>query len=198
MKDKLDMDLVRQLRETTGAGIMDCKTALVESGGDIQKAIAALRKKGVQMASKKASRSAKDGRVEAYIHHGGKIGVLVEIACETDFVAKNEDFKHFAKEVAMQIAAASPRYISRDDVPLDALEAEKEIIKSQLKDKPAAAAEKTIAGKLEKFYQEICLLEQPFIRDEKVFIKDLLTSLIGKVGENIVIRRFARFQVGVE
>lgn len=198
MKGKLDMDSVRQLREMTGAGIMDCKEALIESGGDVQKAVAALRKKGVQMALKKASRTAKEGRVEAYIHHGGKIGVLVEIACETDFVAKNEDFRHFAKELTMQIAAANPRYISRDDVPVDVLEAEREIIKGQLKDKPPAAVEKAMPGKLEKFYQQACLLEQPFIRDEKVFIKDMLASLVGKIGENIVVRRFARFQVGVE
>lgn len=167
---KLDTDLVRQLREKTGAGIMDCKAALIESGGDIEKAVTGLRKKGVEMATKKAARTTREGRVEAYIHHGGKIGVLLEVNCETDFVARNEDFKSFLKDVAMQIAAANPRYISREEVP----------------------------GKLEKFYQQACLLEQPFIRDEKVFIKDLLASLIGKIGENITIRRFARFQVGTE
>lgn len=198
MKGKLDMDSVRQLREMTGAGIMDCKEALIESGGDVQKAVAALRKKGIEMASKRVSRTAKEGRVEAYIHHGGKIGVLVEIACETDFVAKNEDFRHFAKELAMQIAAANPRYISRDEVPVEVLEAERQILKAQLKGKPSQAIEKAMPGKLEKFYQQACLLEQPFIRDEKIFIKDMLASLVGKIGENIAVRRFARFQVGVD
>lgn len=197
-KAKLDMDLVRQLREKTGAGIMDCKSALIESGGDIEKAITSLRKKGVEMAAKKATRATKEGRVEAYIHHGGKIGVLLEVNCETDFVARNEDFKNFLKDVAMQIAAANPRYISREEVPVEILEAEREIIKEQLKGKPAAAIEKAVPGKLEKFYQQACLFEQPFIRDEKVFIKDLLASLIGKIGENITIRRFVRFQVGAE
>lgn len=175
-KGNLDMDLVRRLRETTGAGIMDCKDALAQAGGDIEKAVNILRKKGVEMALKKASRQAKEGRVEAYIHHGGKIGVLVEVNCETDFVAKNDDFRHFIKDIAMQIAASSPRYISREGVPADVL----------------------VEADPEKFYQRACLLEQPFIKDEKVFIKDLLASLIGKIGENISIRRFVRFQVGAE
>jgi len=198
MKSKSDMDLVKQLRELTSAGILDCKEALNTAGGDIEKAVTLLRKKGVEMASKKASRVAKDGRIEAYIHHGGKIGVIVEINCETDFVAKNEDFKHFAKDVAMQIAAANPRYLNRESVPVELLEAEREIVKEQMKGKPAQVVEKAIPGKLEKFYQQTCLLEQPFIKDEKVFIKDLLASLIGKIGENITIRRFSRFQIGAE
>lgn len=198
MSKKIDTDLVRQLREATSAGIMDCKDALIESAGDMQKAIEILRKKGVEMATKKAQRTAKDGRIEAYIHHGGKIGVLLEVGCETDFVAKNEEFKHFMKEVAMQIAAANPRYIRREDVPVEVLETERQIIKAQMKAKPAQVVEKAMPGKLEKFYQQACLLEQPHIKDEKVFIKGLLASLIGKIGENIIVRRFVRFQVGVE
>ena len=186
MGKKLDMDLVRELREKTSAGIMDCKAALAEAGNDVEKAIEVLRKKGAQMATKKASRETKQGHIEAYIHHGGKIGVLLEVGCETDFVAKNEDFRRFAKDVAMQIAATSPKYISRDEIPASVLEKECEIIKVQKK------------GSIEKFYQQACLLEQPFIKDEKVFIKDLLASLVGKIGENMLIKRFVRFQVGVE
>ena len=186
MSKSINMDLVRQLRESTSAGILDCKAALSEAGGDIEKAVAILRKKGAQMATKRASRETKQGHVEAYIHHGGKIGVLLEVDCETDFVAKNEDFRRFAKDCAMQIAAASPRYISRDEVPVSALEAERDIIKEQMK------------GDIEKFYQQACLLEQPFIKDEKAFIKDILAALVGKIGENIIIKRFVRFQVGVE
>jgi len=198
MTKKLDMDLVRQLREKTSAGIMDCKTALADAGNDIDKAIELLRKKGAEMATKKASRQTNQGHVEAYIHHGGKIGVLLEVDCETDFVAKNEDFRRFAKDIAMQIAASSPKYISREEVPVSMLEAEREIIKEQMKGKPANVVEKAVPGRLEKFYQQACLLEQPFIKDEKVFVKDLLSSLVGKIGENMVIRRFVRFQVGVE
>lgn len=186
MAKKLDMDLVRQLREKTSAGIMDCKAALMDSGNNIEKAIEILRKKGAEMATKKAARQTNQGHVEAYIHHGGKIGVLLEVDCETDFVAKNEDFRRFAKDVAMQIAATSPRYISREDISESVLEKEREIIKEQKK------------ASLEKFYQQACLLEQPYIKDEKIFIKGLLAALVGKIGENIIIKRFARFQVGVE
>lgn len=198
MSKSINMDLVRQLREATSAGILDCKAALNEAGGDIEKAVAVLRKKGAQMATKKASRETRQGHVEAYIHHGGKIGVLLEVDCETDFVAKNEDFRRFAKDCAMQIAAASPRYISRDEVPVSMLEAERDIIKEQMKGKPAQIVEKAVPGRLEKFYQQVCLLEQPFIKDEKAFIKDILAALVGKIGENIIIKRFVRFQVGVE
>lgn len=198
MSKKLDTDLVRQLREKTSAGIMDCKTALAEAGNDIEKAIELLRKKGAQMATKKASRQTNQGCIEAYIHHGAKIGVLVEVNCETDFVAKNEDFRRFAKDVAMQIAAASPKYISREEVPVSVLESEREIIKEQMKGKPAQVVEKAVPGRLEKFYQQSCLLEQPYIKDEKVYIKDLLAALVGKIGENIIVKRFVRFQVGVE
>jgi elongation factor Ts len=198
MNKKLDMDSVRELREKTSAGIMDCKAALAESGNDIEKAIEILRKKGAEMATKKATRETKQGHIEAYIHHGGKIGVLIEVDCETDFVAKNDDFRRFAKDVAMQIAATSPRYISREEVPVSVLEAEREIIKEQMKGKPAQVVEKAVPGKLEKFYQQVCLLEQPYIKDEKIFIKDLLAALVGKIGENMLIKRFTRFQIGVE
>jgi elongation factor Ts len=198
MAKKLDMDSVKQLREMTGAGIMDCKCALTEADGNIEKAVSILRKKGVELAAKKASRASKDGRVEAYIHHGAKIGVLVEVSFESDFVARNEDFKRFIKDIAMQIAAANPRYISREQVPVDVLEAEREIVKAQMKGKPANVIDKAVPGKLEKFYQQSCLLEQPFIKDDKVFIKDILASLIGKIGENISIKRFIRYQVGVD
>jgi len=198
MSRKLDMDLVRQLREKTSAGIMDCKAALAESDNNVDKAIELLRKKGAEMATKKSQRTTNQGHIEAYIHHGGKIGVLVEVGCETDFVAKNEDFRCFAKDLAMQIAASSPKYVSREEVPAAALEAEREILKEQMKGKPVQAVEKAMPGKMEKFYQQICLLEQPFIRDPKIFIKDILASLVGKIGENIIIKRFARFQVGVE
>lgn len=198
MSKDINMDLVRQLREKTSAGILDCKAALSEAGGDIEKAVAILRKKGAQMATKKASRETKQGHIEAYIHHGAKIGVLLEVDCETDFVAKNDDFRRFVKDCAMQIAATSPRYISRDEVPISVLESERDIIKEQMKGKPAQIVEKAVPGRLEKFYQQVCLLEQPFIKDEKVFIKGLLAALVGKIGENTIIKRFVRFQVGVE
>ena len=194
--NKIDTNLVKQLRELTSAGIMDCKEALIESNGQIEKAINILRKKGAELVVKKASRTTKEGRIEAYIHHGGKIGVLVEVDCETDFVAKNEDFKHFLKDIAMQIAASNPRYVAREDVSVDILENERQIIKAQIKGKSTQLIESQIPVKLEKFYQQVCLLEQPFIKDEKIFIKDLLASLVGKIGENIIIKRFVRFQVG--
>ena len=189
-------DAIRELREKTSAGIMDCKKALKESGGDIEKAVEILRKKGIKLASEKSSRAAKEGCVESYIHANGKIGVLVEVNCETDFVARNEDFRKFVKELSMQIAAAKPAYIKREDVPPEKLEKEKEILSAPLEGKPKDAAEKILAGKLEKFYEESCLLEQPFIRDPKKKVKDLLHELVAKIGENIVVRRFARFQLG--
>jgi len=191
-------DQIKQLREKTNAGFMDCKKALMESGGDIEKAIAELRKKGLAVAAKRAGRSAKEGLVQSYIHLGGKIGVLLEVNCETDFVARNEQFQEFVKNVAMQIAAASPLYLKPEDVPGDVIEKEKEIIASQAKGKPANVIEKMVAGKLNKFFQEVCLLEQLYVKDDKMKIKDYLNSLIGKIGENIVIRRFVRYQLGEE
>ncbi|MFC1576374.1 translation elongation factor Ts [Candidatus Omnitrophota bacterium] len=190
------LDAIKVLREKTSAGIMDCKKALKESSGDIDKAIEILRKKGIKLASEKSSRAAKDGKVESYIHMNGRIGVLVEINCETDFVARNDEFKQFAKNIAMQIAAARPVYVKKDDIPEAILEKEKEILSSTIKGKPKAALEKIVVGKLEKYYEEACLLDQPFVKDPKTKIQDLLQSLIVKMGENIVIRRFERYQLG--
>lgn len=191
-------DLVRKLRERTGVGMMACKEALNESGGDIEKAIEILRKKGEAKAVKRSGRPANEGIVASYIHHGGKIGVLVEVSCETDFAAKSKDFQELVKDISMHIAASNPLYISREDVPNEVVAKEKEIFKEQVKGKPAQAVEKVIEGKLEKFYKEACLLEQPFVKNPEVSIKDLLVSSIAKIGENIVVRRFARYQVGEE
>ncbi len=189
---------IKELRERTGAGMMDCKKALQECQGDMEKAIAWLRKKGMAKAAKRAGRSASEGVVQAYIHGGGKIGVLVEINCETDFVARTEDFQNFAKEIAMQIAATNPLAINKEDLPSEVLEKEKEIYRQQALDsgKPEKVVEKIVEGKLNKFYEQTCLLEQPYIRDDKIKIKDLLNELVAKTGEKIVIRRFVRFQLG--
>jgi len=189
---------IKKLREKTGAGMMDCKQALKEANGEMEKAIEILRKKGVSIAAKKASRATKEGVAESYIHHGSKIGVLLEVNCETDFVARNQDFKKFVKDVAMQIAATAPRYIKREDVPKLVLDKEREIFKAQIKDKPANVIDKIVEGRLEKFYEETCLLEQPFVRDPNIKIKELLTSIVAKTGENALIRRFVRYQVGEE
>ena len=191
---------VKELRERTGAGVMDCKAALEASKGDMQGAIEHLRKKGLADAAKKAHREAKDGVVASYIHPGGKIGVLVEINCETDFVARTDDFQQLVKDVAMQVAAANPSYVSREDVPVAVVEKEREIYRQQMADqkKPAQVIDKIIEGKLEKFYAESCLLEQPFIRDAsgKTRLKDMVDQSTSKMGERIVVKRFARFQVG--
>jgi elongation factor Ts len=189
--------MVKELRERTGAGMMDCKKALQEANGDIEKAIEILRKKGLSKAAKKAGRVAAEGVVEAYIH-GGRIGVLVEVNTETDFVAKNEEFRDFVKDVAMQIAAQNPKYVSREEVPADVIEKEKEILKEQAlnEGKPEHIVEKMIEGRIEKFYKEVCLLEQPFIKDPDKTINELLTEKIARIGENIVIRRFVRYEVG--
>jgi len=191
---------VKALREKTGAGFMDCKAALEEAGGDAEAAVAVLRKKGVAVASKRAGRATAEGVVASYIHAGGRIGVLVEVDCETDFVARTPDFQEFAKSVAMQVAAERPVWVSPDDVPAEALEREREILRDQAlrEGKPERIVEKMVEGRLNKFYEEQCLLKQPYIRDEDRKIEDLLTELIGKVGENIVVRRFARFAVGEE
>lgn len=193
-----DFELIKKLREKTGAGYSDCQEALKESKADFEKAIEILRKKGIAVASKKTSRTAKEGAVGSYIHMGGKIGVLVEVNCETDFVAKNDDFKHFVKEVAMQIAATNPRYVKIEDVPEAVLNKEKEILRDGVTGKPKEVIDKIVEGKLQKFYQEVCLLEQPSIRDANLKIKDLLTNVVLKIRENILIRRFVRFQVGEE
>ncbi|MEN2985567.1 MAG: translation elongation factor Ts [Thermodesulfovibrionaceae bacterium] len=188
--------MVKELREKTGAAMMECKKALEASGGDFDKAIEYLRQKGLATAQKKATRTAQEGIITAYIHMD-KIGVLLELNCETDFVARNEEFRQLAKDIAMQIAASNPQYISREDIPEEVIEKEKEIYKTQITgNKPPQVVEKIILGKLEKFYEEVCLMDQPFIKEPDRKIKDLITEKIAKFGENIVVRRFARFQVG--
>lgn len=186
---------VKQLREKTGVGMMDCKKALAEAKGDLAEAEKILRKKGAATASKKASREAKEGVIASYIHFD-KVGVLVEINCETDFVAKNDSFREFVKDVTLQIAAAHPLYVTRDEVPESALETEKEIAAGQVKGKPENIVEKIVAGKIDKYLGTICLLEQAFVKDQNKTMKDLLTEKIAELGENLVIRRFTRYAVG--
>jgi elongation factor Ts len=188
--------LVKELREKTNAGMMDCKQALVEAGADIEKAEEILRKKGIASASKKASRSAKDGLIASYIHLQGRVGVLIEVNCETDFVAKNENFREFVKDLTLHIAAAHPSYVSREQVPAELIEREREIYRAQVKGKPENVVEKIADGKLDKFYSSICLLDQAFIKNPDQTIKELVASKIAELGENIVIRRFARYAVG--
>lgn len=190
--------MIKELREKTGAGMMDCKEALVESRGDIEKAMEHLRKKGLAQAAKKASRAASEGLVSSYIHAGGKIGVLVEVNCETDFVAKTEEFQDFVKNTCMQIAASNPQYVSREDVPEEVLNKEKEIYREQAltSGKPEKVLDRIVEGKLGKFYEEVCLLEQDYIRDSEKKVGDILADAVGKFGENIVVRRFARFVIG--
>ena len=193
-------ELVKELRERTGAGVMDCKAALDSSQGDLTGAVEFLRKKGLADAAKKAHREAKDGVVHAYIHPGAKIGVLVEVNCETDFVARTEDFQQLVKDLAMQVAAANPSYVAREEVPGAVIDKEREIYREQMADqkKPPPVLDKIIEGKLEKFFAEQCLLEQPFIRDStgKVRIKDMVDQATSKMGERVVVKRFSRFQVG--
>src|SRR5882724_4475058 len=188
--------LVKQLREKTNAGMMDCKKALVETDGDLEKAEDLLRKKGIASASKKASRSAKEGVVASYIHLQGKVGVLVEVNCETDFVAKNEIFREFVKDITLHIAAAHPLYVNREEVPAQLVESERAIYEAQVKGKPANVISKIVDGKLEKFYSTVCLLEQAFIKNPDQTIDDLLSAKIAELGENILIRRFVRYLVG--
>jgi len=195
---EISIELVKDLRQRTGAGVIDCKTALRESKGDINAAIDYLRRKGLATAAKKAGRIATDGLISSYIHAGGKIGVLVEINCETDFVAKTEDFQTFVKNIAMHIAAANPQYIRREDIPAEVLEKEREIYRTQAMDlgKPERVVDKIVEGKMERYYSEVCLLEQTYIKDSDLTVKEILDSMIAKLGENISIRRFARFQLG--
>ena len=189
---------VKELREKTGAGIMDCKAALKEAEGDMEKAIEILKKKGIAKAAKKASRVASDGLIGSYIHHGGKIGVLVEVNCETDFVAKTDDFKNLVNEIAMQIAASNPLYVKREDIPEEVLNKEKEVYRAQALEsgKPEKIVDRIVEGKMEKYFKEVCLLEQPYIRDDEKTVKDLINETIAKVGENIVVRRFVRYVLG--
>ncbi len=196
---------VKELREKTGAGMMDCKNALVDTNGDVEKAVALLREKGLAGAEKKAGRIASEGIVEAYIH-GGRIGVLIEVNTETDFVAKNDDFKSFVKDMAMQVAASNPKYVSREDIDEEVVQKEREVLTNQAinesaekkipEDKAKMIAEKKVEGRMEKFFEDICMLDQPFIKDPSKKVGDVLTELISKIGENIKIRRFTRYEVG--
>jgi elongation factor Ts len=188
--------LVKQLREKTNAGIMDCKRALAETGGDLEKAEAVLRTKGIAGASKKASRATKEGIVASYIHLQGKVGVLVEVNCETDFVAKNEKFREFVKDITLHIAAAHPLYVNREEVPAQLIESEQAIYQAQVKGKPENVIAKIVGGKLDKFYSTVCLMEQGFIKNPDQTVKELVASKIAELGENIVIRRFTRYLVG--
>ncbi|HSM75040.1 MAG TPA: translation elongation factor Ts [Desulfobacterales bacterium] len=194
----ISAQLVKELREKTGVGMMDCKKALAESDGDMEKAVEFLRKKGLATAQKRAGRATSEGIVQAYIHMGGKIGVLVEVNCESDFVAKNEDFQAFAKNIAMHIAATNPVGIAPEDVPAAVVEKEMEIYRGQAREmgKPEKMLEKIAEGKMAKFFKDNCLLNQPYVRDPDLTIADLLNETIAKIGENISIRRFARFQIG--
>ncbi len=192
--------MVKDLRDKTQAGMMDCKKALEKTDGDMEKAVDLLRQKGLAVAAKRAGRATSEGVIETYIHAGGKLGVMVELGCETDFVAKNDDFREFARDLAMHIAATNPVSISRDEVPAEVIAREKEIYVQQALDsgKPEAIVEKMVAGKVEKFLADIVLLEQKFVKNQDLSIQDILNELVGRIGENISIKKFARFQVGVE
>jgi len=191
-------EMVKDLREKTGAGIMDCKRALAETNGDMEKAIEFLREKGLAAAAKKASRVAAEGSIDSYIHLGGKVGVLVEVNCETDFVARNPEFRELVHDIAMQIAAMSPQYVDKDEVPADVIEKERAILKAQAlnEGKPEKMLDRIVEGKIEKYYKDNCLLLQPFIKDGDKTIKDLIVEKIARIGENIQVRRFVRFAVG--
>jgi len=194
----VDAKLVKTLREMTGAGMLECKSALEEANGDLELAVEILRKKGIAKAAKKAGRETKEGLIHAYIHAGGRIGVLLEINCETDFVARNELFKELANEIALQIAAMKPQYVKREDVPREVVEKEGEIAREAAiaEGKPLHIAEKIAEGKLEKFYKEVCLYEQPYIKDDKKTVEELIKEYIAKIGENIQVRRFCRYELG--
>jgi elongation factor Ts len=196
--EKIDAKQVKELREKSGAPMGDCLKALQEAKGNIEDAFIVLRKRGMASAQKKASRTTNDGSVYHYIHPGGKLGVLVEVNCESDFVARTEDFHELLKDISMHIAASDPRYVKPEDVTTEDLEREKEIFRAQAAatGKPAAVIEKIVDGKMAKFYEEVCLLEQPFIKDQAISIKELIAQKVGKLGENITVRRFARFKVG--
>lgn len=194
----VDAKLVKTLREMTGAGMLECKAALEEANGDLEQAVEILRKKGVAKAAKKAGRETKEGLIHSYIHAGGRIGVLLELNCETDFVARNELFRELANEIALQIAAMKPQYVKREDIPREVVEKEGEIAREAAiaEGKPAHIAEKIAEGKLEKFYKEVCLYEQPYIKDDKKTVEELIKEYIAKIGENIQVRRFCRYELG--
>ncbi len=198
MTETISAGMVKELREKTGAPMMDCRNALTEAKGDMEEAVVVLRKRGMASAAKKASRTASEGAVGTYIHAGGKIGVLLEVNCESDFVARTPDFQELLKDIAMHIAATDPRYIRKEDVTAEDLEREKEIYRAQAAQtgKPAPVIEKIVEGKMSKFYEEVCLLEQPFIKEQTVTIAQLIAQKVGKLGENLQVRRFARFKVG--
>lgn len=195
---EISAQLVKELRDKTGAGMMDCKKALQEAGGDLAKAEELLRKMGLAAAQKKQGREAGEGLVDAYIHHGGRVGVLIEVNCETDFVARTDDFQQFVHDLALQVAATNPRYVRRDQVPADLLERERALYReqAQAEGKPEHVVDRIVEGKLEKYFEQVCLEDMPFIRDDSVKIKDLVQSMIAKLGENIQIRRFVRFELG--
>ncbi|MBP6508545.1 MAG: elongation factor Ts [Opitutaceae bacterium] len=188
--------MVNDLRVATGAGLLDCKKALTEADGNVEEATTILRKKGAASAAKKADRATKEGLIESYIHVGGKVGVLIEVNCETDFVARNDDFKAFVKDLCLQIAAANPSVVSREEVPEADLAKEREIAAAQVQGKPPAAVQKIVEGKIEKYFSTVCLLDQPFVKLPEKTVKDLITERIAKIGENIQVRRFVRFQLG--
>jgi len=188
--------MVNELRSATGAGLLDCKKALTEANGNVDEATTILRKKGAASAAKKADRTTKEGLIESYIHVGGKVGVLIEVNCETDFVARNDDFKQLCKDLCLQVAAANPLYVSRDQVPEADLAKEREIAAAQVLGKPPAAVQKIVDGKIEKFYSTICLIDQPFVKLPEKTVKEIITEKITKIGENIQVRRFTRFQLG--
>ena len=193
---EITVDMVKELRQRTGAGVLDCRNVLEEVEGDFDKAEKLLKKKGLAIAAKKAEREAKEGLVEAYVHAGGKLGVLLELNCETDFVARTDDFRELAHDLAMQVAATNPQYLDPSDVPEETIERERQRQREQIEgDKPEQVMERILEGKLKKYYEEACLLEQPFIKDEGVAIRDLIAGKIAKLGENIKVRRFARFQL---
>ena len=195
---KITAAAVKELREITGAGMMDCKKALVATGGDMQKAIDYLREKGLSAAAKKESRIAAEGIVDSYIHMGGSVGVLVEVNCETDFVAKTDDFKELVHDIALHIAAAAPEYLSREEVPAENVEHEKEVLRAQAlnEGKPEKIVDKMVEGRIDKYYKDVCLLEQPFVKDPDVSIQEMITQKVAKIGEKITVRRFARFKMG--
>ena len=194
----VSVEIVKELRAATGAGVLDCRKALDETGGDFDKAVEFLRQKGLASAAKKMSREANDGIIGHYVHAGAKVAALVEVNCETDFVARTDQFLEFVHDMAMQVVAAAPQYVTPEDVPEDVVEHEREIYRAQMADsgKPAQVIDRIVDGKLNKFYEETCLLSQPFIKDGNVVVKDLLAQLISKLGENIVIRRFVRYELG--
>jgi elongation factor Ts len=196
MSTIITAQMVSDLREKTGAGLLDCKKALTESNGNVEEAITILRKRGAASAAKKAERATREGLIESYIHIGGKVGVMIEVNCETDFVARNEEFKVLCRDLCLQIAAANPTYVRREEVPEADLAKERDIASAQVQGKPPAAIQKIIEGKLEKYFSTVCLLDQPFVKQAEKSVKDIITEKVAKIGENIQVRRFVRYQLG--